>query len=335
MQSKFEDYVNISEKNNLHTELEILTKKPLSPTNTTSNETIASQVETTHINHDNLIFYGPAGIGKYTQVLKYIKRFSPSKLKYERKIDINLGKKRQFMFKISDIHFEIDMELLGCNARLLWNDIYKAIVDIINTRQSHTGIIVCKNFHKIHNELLDIFYSYMQSLEYKNMYLTFILITEAVSFIPNNVLKRCSIVNVRRPTITNYKRCIPNKTFLKSININKITNIKDVVCGNTNLININKKIVTKLISNIENYNDIDYLEFRDTIYKLFIYNIELDECLWDILKYFIEKNILIGEKLEKAQDFLYDFFKFYNNNYRPIYHLERLMLYICKLVNEL
>ena len=49
------------------------------------------------------------------------------------------------------------MDLLGCNARLLWNNIYKAILDILSSRTGHSGIIVCKNFHKIHNELLDIF----------------------------------------------------------------------------------------------------------------------------------------------------------------------------------
>ena len=68
-------------------------------------------------------------------------------------MNINLQKKKQYVFKISDIHFEVDMELLGCNAKVLWNEIYKAILDILSTRPSHSGIILCKNFHKIHNEV--------------------------------------------------------------------------------------------------------------------------------------------------------------------------------------
>ena len=40
----------------------------------------------------NVIFYGPCGIGKYTQALKCIKRYSPSKLKYE-KIEVSHGRK--------------------------------------------------------------------------------------------------------------------------------------------------------------------------------------------------------------------------------------------------
>ena len=33
----------------------------------------------------NLIFYGPSGVGKYTQMLNSIKKYSPSDLKYEKK----------------------------------------------------------------------------------------------------------------------------------------------------------------------------------------------------------------------------------------------------------
>ena len=34
-----------------------------------------------------MIFYGKKGIGKYSQVLNFISRYSPSELKYERKIN--------------------------------------------------------------------------------------------------------------------------------------------------------------------------------------------------------------------------------------------------------
>ena len=78
----------------------------------------------------NLIFYGPPGTGKYTQALYSIEKYSPSALKYERKINISVQKKQQYLFNISDIHFEIDMDLLGCNARIVWNDIYHHILDI-------------------------------------------------------------------------------------------------------------------------------------------------------------------------------------------------------------
>ena len=57
--------------------------------------------------------------------INIIKEFSQSNLKYERKINITTLKNKLYIIKISDIHFEIDMDLLGCNAKLLWNDIFK------------------------------------------------------------------------------------------------------------------------------------------------------------------------------------------------------------------
>jgi hypothetical protein len=281
-----------------------------------------------------MILYGPPGIGKYTQALKFIKQYSPSGLKYERKMNINLQKKRQHTFKISDIHFEIDMELLGCHARLLWNEIYKAILDILSARQSHKGIILCKNFHKIHNELLDIFYSYMQSLEHKNIKIAFIIVTETVSFLPKSILNRCITIPIKRPTKSQYKKCI-GTTLFNNIEINKISNIKAISSKNNELRYPNKVIVNRLISQIKEYKTMEFLSFRDKIYDIFIYHLDLYECLWDILTHFIKDETIDGAKLEKLQLFLSKFLKFYNNNYRPIYHLERMMFYLCSIIHEL
>jgi YbbR domain-containing protein len=90
----------------------------------------------------------------FNKIIYTIKKYSPSHLKYEKKITITYDKK-QYYFRISDIHYEIDMSLLGCNSKLLWHEIYQQIVDIISAKTEKSGIIVCKNFHEIHNELLE------------------------------------------------------------------------------------------------------------------------------------------------------------------------------------
>ena len=79
----------------------------------------------------------------------------------------------------------------------------------------------------------------------------------------------------------------------------------------------------------------EFLSFRDRIYDIFIYHLDLYECLWDILTHFIKDENIDGAKLEKLQLFLSKFLKFYNNNYRPIYHLERMMFYLCSIIHEL
>ena len=78
----------------------------------------------------NMIFYGPSGVGKYTQVLSCLKKYSPSELKYEKKLSVSYNKNIHF-FKISDIHYEVDMSLIGCHSKMLWNEVYNQIVDII------------------------------------------------------------------------------------------------------------------------------------------------------------------------------------------------------------
>ena len=98
---------------------------------------------------NNIIIYGPEGTGKYTKSLKIIKKYSPSLLKYNKKILIP-NNKNDYYIKISDIHYEVDMKLLGCNSKTLWNDIYTNIVDIVNREfllEEHIEYI--KKFNKI------------------------------------------------------------------------------------------------------------------------------------------------------------------------------------------
>ena len=75
----------------------------------------------------NMIFYGPKGVGKYTQMLAAIRKYSPTDLKYEKKISITHNK-NVYILKLSDIHFEVDMSLLGCNSKVLWNEIYNHVI---------------------------------------------------------------------------------------------------------------------------------------------------------------------------------------------------------------
>jgi hypothetical protein len=312
LQSRFDEYIIAKEKNNLHPELDGIYNNPSAGLD----------------NKRNLIFYGPTGVGKYTQVLNYIKPYSDSNLKYERKITFNFQNKREFLIKLSDIHFEIDMELLGCNAKLLWNDIYNHILNILSSRQNHTGIIVCKNFHKIHSELLDIFYSYLQTLTHKNINLHYIFITESISFIPDNILHRCKIIPVKRPVKNKYKKCI-------GIKLNHIVNIKDLHTKNIQLMEPQKLITNKLIYSLENFKDLNFIQFRDNIYNIFIYHLDVTICLRDIITHFIILKKINKISITDIYFEFYNFLKLYNNNYRPIYHLEKFMFYLCKVIHGL
>jgi hypothetical protein len=281
----------------------------------------------------NIIFYGPSGIGKYTQMLKLIKKYSPTELKYERKINVTYDK-QQYVFKLSDIHYEIDMSLLGCNSKLLWHEIYQQIIDIISAKIDKSGIIVCKYFHCIHNELLENFYSYMQQNNAIYIDIKFILITEELSFIPDNILNCCEIINISRPTKLNYLKLAKSKLQLK-FKPENITNIKMLHLYNEDLMLQYKVICNKIINNLININDLQFLKFRDILYDIFIYDLEISVCIWYILSKLIEQKKIIKANLSKILLKTYCFFQYYNNNYRPIYHVENYMFYLAKVIHNL
>jgi len=284
-------------------------------------------------NLNNIIYYGPPGCGKYTQCLNLIKQYSPSELKYEKKL-LHIFNKQTFNFKISDIHIEIDMSLLGCNAKILWNEIYNKILDITLTKSKGYFIIVCTNFHQIHSELLENFYSYMQTFHQDSIKLKFILITEELSFINNNIINRCEIVCVPRPTKSKYIKCIKVNN-LNNISTSSINNIKDIIVNNDN-IKYHKNVcnyIVKLI--INSNNDLNYAVFRDIIYDLLILNMDIHESMWCIIKELYDKKKITNNKIENIIKKMYIFFQYYNNNYRPIYHLESFLLYLVSEIHEL
>jgi hypothetical protein len=313
-ETHFEEYINENKRINLHTKLEKIFQK------------FPKKL------HDlkNIIFFGPNGTGKYTQMLKSIKKYSQTELKYEKKISLTFNK-QQYFFKISDIHYEIDMSLLGCNSKLLWHEIYQQIVDIISAKIEKSGIIVCKYFHEIHSELLENFYSYMQQNSAISIDLKFIIITEEISFIPDNILNSCEIINVSRPTKTSYIKCI-NSKLPKTLKTENITNIKILHSYNEDLMIHYKIICNKIIKNLLNVNDLHYLKFRDILYDIFIYNLDISDCIWYIISSLIEQNKIKKEEISNILIKTYHFFQYYNNNYRPIYHVENYFLYLAKTI---
>jgi len=283
----------------------------------------------------NLIFYGPSGIGKYTQVLSAIKKYSPSELKYEKKISINFNK-NIYYFKISDIHYEIDMSLLGCQSKLLWNEIFLQIIEIIYiTKGNNTGIIVCKYFEKINNELLEIFYSYMQSIPFENLNIKFILITEELSFIPDNILNSCYVIPLERPSKNLYQKNLKNQNFKEKNHkdISQINNIKNIK-ANINFIEPHKTICDTIINNLINYEEINYIYFRELLYDVFIYNINIFEGIWYILYELVKLKKIKKDNINQIINKTYRSFQYFNNNYRPIYHLENYLLYLVLEINE-
>jgi len=262
----------------------------------------------------HLILYGPPGIGKYTQMLRIIHHYS--QLKCEKRLQIDTTP--PIYIKISDIHYEVDMDMLGCNSKPLWNDIYTQIHSIIQSKYTDKyGIIVCKNFHKINHELLDIFYSYMQSS------IKYIFLTESISFIPSNIFSRCKTLSIPRPSPSTYEEClhvpIPSS----------ITNIKTILNRQPE-INYSKKISDKLTDMITSL-QINMSQLREDLYNTLIFDIGVEKICLHLI------TTLPGtheDKLNMIKETV-KFLQFYNNNYRPIFHLERYIYALIVIVHKL
>jgi hypothetical protein len=318
----FDDYIQKHIKHPMHPKLNVLYSKFPS-----------------HLSKlKNLIFYGPVGVGKYTQVLSCIRKYSASDLKYEKRLTI-VYDKEQYLIKMSDIHFEIDMSLLGCNAKLLWNEIHTQIIDVILSSQSHNqmGIILCTNFHKINSELLDNFYSYMQGIN--SIRFKYIIITEHIGFIPDNIMTHCKIIHVPKPSITNYNKCttINNEYEELKIKNSMLTTHdeeKNNTCRSHHKLNAipHEKICNDILKYIKNPNEISFLLMRDILYDILIYNYDLGECIWYILNDLVTTKYLNLNNLSDILIHTYTSLQYYNNNYRPIYHLEN---YIYNLITKI
>ena len=268
---KFEDYILNLKNNNLHKEKEKIYDKISSNINNINN---------------NFIFYGHKNIGKYSQALYFISRYSKNNLKYKKKIQIDSGK---FIYNInlSDVHYEIDFDVLSHTSKTLWFEIYDSIIKSIEINKEKK-FLICKNFHKIPSEILEVFYYYLND----NPKLIFILLTTDICFLPKNIVDTCNIISFTT-----------NKRLNEEV-INKLNNRNSVI--NKTLLEI---IKTKNLNNTK---------LRETIYDIFIKQYSVYECVW----FLVNELKITGETLDN----IHKCCSLYNNNYRPIYHIERLIL---------
>tara|TARA_A200000159_G_C7297915_1_gene328707 strand:- start:218 stop:808 length:591 start_codon:yes stop_codon:yes gene_type:complete len=86
----------------------------------------------------------------------------------------------------------------------------------------------------------------------------------------------------------------------------------------------------ELCKYIDNPKSMDFLRFRDVLYDMLIYDIKVTNVLWTVLRYITKKYTLTEETYDKLMIDMYTFLQYYNNNYRPIYHLES---YLFKIIN--
>uniref|UniRef100_A0A6C0EUW9 DNA polymerase III delta N-terminal domain-containing protein n=1 Tax=viral metagenome TaxID=1070528 RepID=A0A6C0EUW9_9ZZZZ len=237
---------------------------------------------------ENIIIFGGENSGKNVVALNIIKPFSPSNLKYKRKIELEINGENYY-FNISDIHFEIDFELLGTNENAIWIEFINHVSSIIETKQIK-GIIFCKNIHTMKDELLNIFYTFI-----RNKNITFVFTTKHVSYLPNTLKSKCKIINLKQTQPDYSKQHI-------------------IYCD-------------QLIDFIKEKNS-DLFLLRELLYSLLTYNCDIHVCLHYIYDALLKCKYIQEKDIDKTSKEIIDIIKKYNTNYRPIYHLESFILYL-------
>jgi hypothetical protein len=143
----------------------------------------------------NTIIFGGENSNKTAAALNIIREHSPSKLKYKRKIELEVNGENYY-FNISDVHFEIDFDLLGTNETAIWGEYINNVFSIIEasrTNASKDYFILCKNIHTMKDELLQIFYTFI-----RNKNIRFIFTTQHVSFLPDTLKNKCNIIHLKK-----------------------------------------------------------------------------------------------------------------------------------------
>ena len=295
----------------------------------------------------SVLFYGPPGVGKYTQALMAIRGYSPSELRYQRKLTVVSGK-TTVQLKISDVHFEIDLGLLGVAAKTLFHDILAHIAEAVAASPERQGIVLCRSFHHIPGDLLDVFYSYMQQYRDPHQHLAcgppvrlvFLLLTEQLSFVPAKIRDACVFVPVPRPTRQAYEAAI--RRPLSGLVTHDVTNIGLLASGGgggdegtDEIMNPHRILCNKILAEMLGATDsspFSFLGFRDKLYDLFICNTELAQCVEYILRALFVQRHLGAERMRRVVELTAVFFQYHARHHRPISHAEKYFLELVALL---
>jgi hypothetical protein len=164
--------------------------------------------------------------------------------------------------------------------------------------------------------------------------ITFFIITEKISFIPDNIFNCCELLHLGRPTKTLYNKCCKNK-LSKKVKLEEITNIKNLYISSVDeeMLVQYKIMCNKIIHHMIHVEENRFLNFRDLLYDIFIYNLDINDCIWYIFTTLIEKDYIKKQYVSELLIKTFGFFQYYNNNYRPIYHLEHYLFSIIKMIH--
>ena len=291
----------------------------------------------------NYIFFGREGCGKYTMALNYIREYSENRLHSLRTLNLTFNKKT-YVLPMSDVHFEVEMNLLGSSAKSLWVHIMQNVYDITVARRRKMSIVLCKNCHTITNEHMDIMQSYVKhsSDPSRKCEVYYVFLTEHLSFIPREISH--VFVVVRVPI---YARQLVASTGDEAASVSVGGNriCAEVlgpshaeVCaeaGSASQLFKYRSIIDSTIErHIYRFRPEDLTSIRNAIYDIFIYHISPYDVVWSVFsRCCVRQSTSWGHGVfESLCFYIHEMFAQYNSNYRPILHIEKWVVHMTRLV---
>ena len=243
--------------------------------------------------NEHIISYHYHSLQNYADTLRKLRRLSPSNLKYCRKTTL-LYNNEDHSFVTSDVHIEIDFELIGVIEYGLFFEFFKHIKENMILNKTHM-YVVCLHFEKITKDLSDVFFNFLD-----NSFIHFIFLTTQVSFLPRSILKKSVLKRFKTQDKSLY-----HETY--------------------------KERVNKIISYIMTDSEESLFVWRESIYSLLVWNDSIHNAFSYLIFELIRCNYIDETQMNELFPKYYEIVHLYNNNYRSIYHLEHFIVYLRNL----
>ena len=92
--------------------------------------------------------------------------------------------------------------------------------------------------------------------------------------------------------------------------------------------------IQKLTKFIEQKDNNSLFQLREHLYTFLTLNYRIHECFVEIIFNLIENQYICEKNIHLVLKKFNNFTEKYNNNYRPIYHLESFILFLINLKNK-
>lgn len=254
------------------------------------------------------VIHGPPGSGKYSIALAIAGGFSPSALRYEKKMVVECDGKSQphdFSLPMSDVHFEVDMGVSHCGSRTGWGQVHRSIVEAVQIRREKSAIVLCRGVDAADSDLLSTLESFMRPTS-GGVDLRYILVTDHLGVLPQSLRARCTIIAVPRPARSVNLRVRGRVMPEEEIEVMSARGALAALCDSP---------APSLYG------------LRDAVYAGLTRNMDLSKWSWHMMREWGMRAGAVDVELEsQAFDALLTFARGHAASYRPIFHLERLAL---------